>query len=195
MVIGRAVGGGERHGAAPDIGDTHMTKIRLNDMQLVLLATAAQREDGSLMPLPESVGDQADRAKKAVEQLIKKGLAAEQPGAGKAAAWREDGDTLIGAVITDTGRAAINAEEQHGQESGEGAVAPAAAAVPRVTKRSLLIDLLKREGGASLDELIEATGWLPHTTRAAMTGLRKAGMDVTSDKVERVRRYRIAEAG
>jgi hypothetical protein len=78
MVIGRAVGGGERHGAAPDTGDAHMTKIRLNDMQLVLLATAAQREDGSLMPLPESVGDQADRAKKAVEQLIKKGLAAEQ---------------------------------------------------------------------------------------------------------------------
>jgi len=64
-----------------------------------------------------------------------------------------------------------------------------------VTKRSLLIDLLKREGGASLDEMIAATGWLPHTTRAAMTGLRKAGMDVTSDKVEGVRRYRIAEAG
>lgn len=64
-----------------------------------------------------------------------------------------------------------------------------------MTKRSLLIDLLKREGGASLDEMIAATGWLPHTTRAAMTGLRKAGMDVTSDKVEGVRRYRIAEAG
>jgi hypothetical protein len=172
-----------------------MTKLRLNDMQLVLLATAAQREDGSLMPLPESVGDQADRAKKAVEQLIKKGLAAEQPGATKAAAWREDGDTLIGAVITDTGRAAINAEEQDGQESGEGAAAPAPAPAPRVTKRSLLIDLLKRDGGASLDEMIEATGWLPHTTRAAMTGLRKAGMDVTNEKIEGVRRYRIAEAG
>lgn len=180
-----------------------MTKIRLNDMQLVLLATAAQREDGSLMPLPESVGDQADRAKKAVEQLIKKGLATEQPDAKKAAAWREDGDTLISVVITDAGRAAINAEEQEvpnkdegGKVEGPGNVAePAPEPAPRVTKRSLLIDLLKREGGASLDELIAATGWLPHTTRAAMTGLRKAGMDVVSDKVEGVRRYRIAEAG
>ncbi len=172
-----------------------MTKIRLNDMQLVLLATAAQREDGSLMPLPDSVGDQADRAKKAVEQLIKKGLAAEQPNAKKAAAWREDGDTLIGAVITDAGRAAINAEEQDGEENDKPAAIPEPAPAPRVTKRSLLIELLKRDGGASLDELIAATGWLPHTTRAAMTGLRKAGMDVTSDKIEGARRYRIAEAG
>lgn len=101
-----------------------MTKIRLNDMQLVLLATAARREDGSLMPLRESVGDQADRAKKAVEQLIKKGLVTEQSDATKAAAWREDGDIRIGAAITDAGRAAINAEEQDGQEGGEVATPP-----------------------------------------------------------------------
>jgi len=161
-----------------------MTKIRLTDMQLVLLATAAQREDGSLMPLPDSIGDQGDRAKKAVEQLIKKGLAAEQPGAAKVAAWREDGDTLIGAVITDAGRAAINAEEQGSQEGDKPDATPEPGTAPRVTKRALLIDLLKRDGGASLDEMIVATGWLPHTTRAAMTGLRKAGMDVVSDKIE-----------
>ncbi len=173
-----------------------MTKVRLNDMQLVLLATAAQRDDGSLMPLPESVGDQADRAKKAVEQLIKKGLAAEQPGAVKSAAWREDDDTLIGVAITDAGRAAINAEEQDGPDAPEmkPEIEPAPEPAPRATKRSLLIELLKREGGASLDEMVAATGWLPHTTRAAMTGLRKARMDVESDKVDGVRRYRIVEA-
>jgi len=44
-----------------------MTKIRLNDMQLVLLASAVQREDGSLMLLPDSVGDQA-----AVEKILGK---------------------------------------------------------------------------------------------------------------------------
>ncbi len=48
-------------------------------MQLVLLATAVQRGDGSLMPLPDRAGDQADRAKKAVEQLIKKGLPPNSP--------------------------------------------------------------------------------------------------------------------
>ncbi|MBY8825518.1 DUF3489 domain-containing protein [Sphingomonas colocasiae] len=174
-----------------------MTKIRLNDMQLVLLASAAQREDGNLMPLPESIVDQADRAKKAVEQLIRKGLVAELPDATKASAWREDGDTRFGAIITDAGRAAINAEQQDGESGSEQVLPkqPQLEPAPRVTKRSLLIDLLKREGGATLDEMIAATGWLPHTTRAAMTGLRKGGMDVTSDKVDGTRRYRIAEAG
>ncbi|WBX86316.1 DUF3489 domain-containing protein [Sphingosinicella microcystinivorans] len=171
-----------------------MTNIRLTDMQLVLLSTAADRKDGSLMPLPASIGDQAARAAKAVEQLIKKGLAEEKPTTRKNAIWREDGETRIGAVITDAGRAAINAEEQaepgeHEQPAPELQPEPA----PRATKRNLLIEMLKREGGATLDQMVEATGWLPHTTRAAMTGLRKAGMTLDSDKVDGVRHYRIVE--
>jgi hypothetical protein len=47
---------------------------------------------------------------------------------------------------------------------------------PRVgTKQSLLVSMLSAEQGVTLDALIEATGWLPHTTRAALTGLRKKG--------------------
>jgi len=38
-----------------------------------------------------------------------------------------------------------------------------------------VIEMLSRSGGASLADLIAATGWLPHTTRAALTGLRKRG--------------------
>jgi hypothetical protein len=172
-----------------------MTKFRLTDMQLVLLSTAADRKDGSLMPLPATVGDQAARAAKAVEQLIKKGFAEEKPTTRKNAAWREDGDTRIGAVITDAGRSAINAEEQAGAgEPEQPAPEPQPEPAPRVTKRNLLIEMLKREGGATLDQMIEATGWLPHTTRAAMTGLRKAGMTLDSEKLEGVRHYRIVEA-
>jgi DNA-binding transcriptional regulator PaaX len=52
--------------------------------------------------------------------------------------------------------------------------------------------MLQREHGASLDELVAAMGWLPHTTRAALTGLRKKGYLIASEKVEDVRRYRIA---
>ena len=44
-------------------------------------------------------------------------------------------------------------------------------AVP--SKISLVLELLRHEEGAALAELVEATGWLPHTTRAALTGLRK----------------------
>ena len=38
------------------------------------------------------------------------------------------------------------------------------------SKAAEIVDLLQRDQGATIDELIEATGWLPHTTRAALTG-------------------------
>ncbi len=43
------------------------------------------------------------------------------------------------------------------------------------SKISMVADLLRREGGATLAELVAVTGWQPHTTRAALTGLRKNG--------------------
>ena len=38
--------------------------------------------------------------------------------------------------------------------------------------------LLEEPAGASLARLVAVTGWLPHTTRAALTGLRKRGFAV-----------------
>lgn len=46
------------------------------------------------------------------------------------------------------------------------------------SKASRLLALLKTGTGASLDDMTEATGWLPHTVRAAMTGLRKRGYQI-----------------
>jgi septum formation inhibitor MinC len=43
------------------------------------------------------------------------------------------------------------------------------------SKQATIVNLMKRAKGATLDEMIEATDWLPHTTRAALTGLRKRG--------------------
>src|SRR5208337_2393059 len=43
------------------------------------------------------------------------------------------------------------------------------------------------EIGATIDELIDATGWLPHTTRAALTGLRKRGFALAIDRSEKKR--------
>jgi hypothetical protein len=53
---------------------------------------------------------------------------------------------------------------------------------PRGTKQALIIGLLQREEGASLGALVEATGWLPHTTRAALTRLRQSGHDLQKEK-------------
>ena len=52
------------------------------------------------------------------------------------------------------------------------------------SKQAKIVDLMKRAKGATLDELVEATDWLPHTTRAALTGLRKRGLTVERVKGE-----------
>jgi hypothetical protein len=60
-----------------------------------------------------------------------------------------------------------------------------------------VIELLQRDHGATIDELIAATGWLAHTTRAALTGLRKRGYTVAINRSDKERRslYRITAEG
>ena len=68
---------------------------------------------------------------------------------------------------------------------------PLAQTQPRVNKSDFVIGLLQRPGGATLDDMVTATGLLPHTTRAALTGLKKKGHQLISEKADGVRRYRI----
>ena len=57
--------------------------------------------------------------------------------------------------------------------------------LPRAsTKRAMLIGMLERAQGASVAEIGQRLGWLPHTVRAAITGLRHAGREVTRSKNE-----------
>lgn len=61
------------------------------------------------------------------------------------------------------------------------------------SKASLIEDLLIRHGGASLNDLCQATGWLPYTCRAFLTGLLKKGRELERAKREDgVTNYRIA---
>jgi len=65
----------------------------------------------------------------------------------------------------------------------------------RGTALAKITDLLKRPEGATVAEIQEVTGWLPHTARAfiAVSVKRKAGLDVATEKVEgRGRVYRVA---
>ena len=189
----------------------------LSDLQLILLTAACQRVDGSLLPPPESIGDQGDRIRKAVAALLKRRFAEEVDATDIAHMWREEDDRRIGVIITDNGRAAIGAAELSAVPDAPPApvdeptqpvvpaldapvaeqVAPVVAAPVTArpgTKQALLIDLLQRKDGASITELTDATGWLPHTTRAALTGLRKRGLDISRDKIADVTRYSIAVA-
>lgn len=48
----------------------------------------------------------------------------------------------------------------------------------RETKTAILRKLLCRKSGADLAALQSATGWQPHSVRAALSGLRKAGYSI-----------------
>jgi hypothetical protein len=175
---------------------------KLNDMQLVLLSTAAQREDGNFFPVAESLKGGASRIGKAIEGLISRGYAADGEVGPTVPHWREDGDKRIGAAITADGRTAIDGGEPEDGIAKDGPAtappsAPAASAAPPSkageiragTKQALLVEMLEREEGASIQQIVDATGWLPHTTRAALTGLKKRGFEVTKAKVDDVSRY------
>ncbi len=55
------------------------------------------------------------------------------------------------------------------------------------SKLAAVVDLLQREGGATIEQLADAMGWLPHTTRAALTGLRKRGFGIDRRKAKNKR--------
>jgi hypothetical protein len=193
--------------------------IKLTDTQLVMLSAAAQREDRCLVAPPTLKGGAAQRAAKKLISygLVKETKAkTEEPvwrrdeGSGVSYALRL---TAAGAkaIVADEGAAPENANsegdalENRNQrvvpsekaaevppfEEARGHV-PARPSAPRSgSKLAQVIKLLRRGHGATIDELIDATDWLAHTTRAALTGLRKRGYAVVIDRSERGSFYRI----
>ncbi len=164
----------------------------LSDTQRVLLSGATQRDNGSLLPLPTSLRP-GGGITKAITALLNRGFVQERETNDASATRRIDGDIRYGVFVTHAGAVAIGVE-------GAGAKAPAATAPavpptpmtePRPNKTSAVVVLLSRDDGATLPELIDATGWLPHTTRAALTGLRKKGHEISRSKRDGATCYRI----
>jgi len=50
------------------------------------------------------------------------------------------------------------------------------------TKKAQLIQMLTRKAGADVATISDKLGWQSHTTRAALTGLRKAGFEISAEK-------------
>lgn len=158
---------------------------RLTDGRRTMLASAAARRDGAVA-VPKGAG-RTGVARVAAGLITRRFLRECVAKAGQPV-WREDqkGKRLC-LIVTKAGRAAVGKPEDkktaHKSSGGKEARAGvedlhdarhAATARPG-TKRALLVAMLSSEQGATLDDLIAATGWLPHTTRAALTGLRKSG--------------------
>ena len=96
-------------------------------------------------------------------------------------------------------RARRMAREPHSAAADQPTAAVAStaltAAAPKVSKTELVLALLRREEGATLVEITTATGWLPHSARAFLTGLRKQGHTLARERTDGVTRYSVVERG
>jgi len=168
----------------------------LTDTQLAILSSAAQREGYGVI-LPERLKGQA--ARNTLERLIRRGLVEEVRATGELPVWRHDDQGPFALRITGAGRVAIGIEPEaegtsegrseseepapeHQPRKGRAGDRHRSAAPRNGSKQALIIGLLSREEGATLADITAATGWLPHTARAALTGLRQKGHALTSSK-------------
>ena len=65
----------------------------------------------------------------------------------------------------------------------------------RTSKQDQVLALLRRQDGASIDEIVAATDWQPHSVRGFLSGAvkKRLGIDVISEKgADGVRRYYVA---
>jgi Protein of unknown function (DUF3489) len=184
----------------PDLQDERkgwIMSVKLTEAQLVMMRAAAQREDRCLSTPPTIKGAALSKVS---AKLAKFGLIREIEAKPGAPIWRRDDSGQGYALeLTAAGLKTIAADEgsRDAIEPGEapqpqtknvaspdGGGLPGRAAIPRNgSKLALVIELLRGADGATVDDLTQATGWLPHTTRAALTGLRKRGYAVIRERI------------
>lgn len=164
------------------------TKLTLTDTHLVILSTASARQGLNLIPLPECLGQRDERIEAIVDDLVRHKLAAEQVAVPLDQTWRTVADQRVGLTITRAGLKAIGIETDGEVDAADVEIEVSTDGQPTIkptrtaTKTQQVIDLLSRDEGATLTEIVEATGWLKHTSSAALTGLRKKGHPITRDK-------------
>ena len=168
----------------------------LTDTQILILSRASQRDDRIALPLPGRLRGAA--AKKVVAPLIECGLLTEVDAdpRKRGALWRQRQDGSFATLaITDAGLEAIGVEIDPPWPEPVADPAPERSARRKGTKQAMLVEMLRTKDGATLDEIVAATGWKKHTARGVISGqLRKRlGLNVVAEAdAQRGRVYRIA---
>ena len=187
-----------------------MTK--LSDPQAVILSTASQRGDGAVLPLPETLNIKGGALDKVLGSLKAKGLIDQQ-----GTARGDDPPSLcitragleaIGVALED-GAGSATAEAPNAKAQAKAAqhkaktvrpnkAALAAQPTPRAgTKQALMIELLKRPEGATVEQIAAAAGWQHHTVRGAISGAlkKKLGLTVEATRTREVGRNKAGAKG
>jgi len=196
---------------------------KLTDTQLIILAAAASRDEGSILPLPGTSKLDRETADGVVNDLLKRKLVAERPAVGEAAIWPEgDAGQPINLAITPAGLRAIAAEPRQpsgakakeaartgtsssskarrhparpsGGRKAKGGKAAASPATRAGSMQAKLVELLRHAKGASIAEMVKATGWQAHSVRGVISGAfkKKLGLHILSAKEARGRVHRMA---
>jgi hypothetical protein len=171
-----------------------------SDTQSLILSRAATRPGNLALPLPEGLVGAA--AKMVVGKMISRGWLEEVEAASSRGEpmWRETGDghgtTLI---ATEAGLEAIGIEpmvasavvsarksKQKPEPVSDNANTAKPVVIRAGTKQARIIAMLQRPEGASIAEIVAATGWLAHTVRGSISGAlkKKLGLPITAEKVE-----------
>ena len=164
----------------------------LTETQTIILSAGAQRPENIALPLPKGLAGAA--AKMAVTKLIERGWLQEVDANMRRnePLWRETGDghgTTL--VVTEAGLLTIGiapgTANSMSATRGSAKTEPVAKPpTPRAgTKQAVLIEMLQRPDGATMEEIILATQWLAHTARGAISGVlkKKLGLIVTTEKI------------
>ncbi len=177
-----------------------MTK--LTETQTIILSAGAQRPENIALPLPKGLAGAA--AKMAVTKMIEHGWLQEVDANLRRGEplWRETGDghgTTL--VVTDAGLAAIGIEPVVASAVASARKAKSKPELVQMpddndtkkpvniragTKQAQIIAMLQRPDGASIVEIVTASGWLAHTVRGLISGAlkKKLGLPITAEKVE-----------
>jgi hypothetical protein len=184
---------------------------KLSETQAALLSAAAARSDRSVLPAPATLKLKGAALAQTLKALRGRGLIAEAPSESRAKRSKWAGRVTEAGernrlIVTPAGLAAIGVETAPADVPRREAAKTSAAPASRTEgekarpgrpggKLGMLLDAVARPEGATLDELAAASGWLPHTTRAAITRLRQRGYDVRLASMGARKAYHLVPAG
>jgi len=198
---------------------TQTSTPKLTDTQLVMLSAAAQRGDHALLPFLQNLTVKGAPLNKIIATLRKRNLIEERRIADGAPEWRRDEDNrAYGLFITTAGLLALGIEETDEDRTSVAALAmprkrkteaarprrkakktalPASKrrSAPAQSKQDLVIQMLRRQSGVSIDDIVAKTGWQPHSVRGFFSGLvrKKLNLPLVSEVgKDGMRRYHIA---